>query len=156
MVRRPGASVPASRCIALHGVLVMGAVARVLLLSLVCPPAAVGQSDAVLDPHYAGPKAALRPIHDAVLAAMQPFGPFEAAPRKSYVSDRRSRQFRMVGPATDTRVEVGLNMKGVPGTDRLEALPAGQMCQHKVRVTAPAQVDAELVAWIRQAYDAAG
>jgi hypothetical protein len=62
----------------------------------------------------------------------------------------------MVGPATNTRVEVGLNMKGVPGTDRLEALPAGQMCQHKVRVTAPAQVDAELVAWIRQAYDAAG
>jgi hypothetical protein len=46
-------------------------------------------------------------------------------------------------------------MKGVAGTDRLEALPAGQMCQYKVRLTDPAQVDAELLGWIRQAYEAA-
>jgi hypothetical protein len=29
------------------------------------------------------------------------------------------------------------------------------MCQYKVRVSAPADVDAELIAWIRRAYDAA-
>lgn len=110
---------------------------------------------AVLDGLYVGPKAALRPIHDAILAGLQGFGPFEAAPKKTYVSYRRSRQFCMVGPATNTRVEVGLNMKGVAGTDRLEALPAGQMCQYKVRLTDPAQVDAELLGWIRQAYEAA-
>jgi hypothetical protein len=113
-------------------------------------------SAAVLDGLYAGTKAALRAIHDAILAGLQDFGPFEAAPKKTYVSYRRSRQFCMVGPATNTRVEVGLNMKGVAGTDRLEALPAGQMCQYKVRLTDPAQVDAELLGWIRQAYDAAG
>jgi hypothetical protein len=110
---------------------------------------------AVLDGLYVGPKAALRPIHDAILAGLQGFGPFEAAPKKTYVSYRRSRQFCMVGPATNSRVEVGLNMKGVAGTDRLEALPAGQMCQYKVRLTDPAQVDAELLGWIRQAYEAA-
>lgn len=120
------------------------------------PAAASSDSgDAVLDALYTGPKASLRAIHDAILAAMQPFGPFETAPKKTYVSYRRSKQFCMVGPATNSRVEVGLNMKGVAGTKRLEALPAGQMCQYKVRVTDPAQVDAELVAWIRQAYDAA-
>jgi len=32
----------------------------------------------------------------------------------------------------------------------------GGMCQFKVRVAAPSEVDAELVAWIRAAYDAAG
>lgn len=117
---------------------------------------AAGNDDAVLDVLYTGPKAALRPIHDAVLAAMQSFGAFEAAPKKTYVSYRRSKQFCMVGPATNTRVEVGLNMKGVAGTDRLEQLPAGQMCQYKVRVTDPSQVDAELLGWIRQAFDAAG
>ena len=31
----------------------------------------------------------------------------------------------------------------------------GQMCQYNVRLTAPDQVDAELVAWIRRAFDAA-
>jgi hypothetical protein len=44
----------------------------------------------------------------------------------------------------------------VPPTDRLEALPDGQMCQYRVRVTEASQVDAELLGWIRQAYDAAG
>lgn len=104
---------------------------------------------------YTGPKASLRPIHEAVLAAMQTMGPFETAPKKSYVSYRRRKQFCMVGPATNTRVDVGLNLKGLEATERLEALPAGQMCQYKVRLTDPAQVDRELMEWIRLAYDAA-
>lgn len=116
----------------------------------------INESTSALDSLYAGPKAALRPIHDVLLAAMQDFGSFEIAPKKSYVSYRRARQFCMVGPATNTRVEIGLNMKGVAGTDRLEALPPGQMCQYKVRLTDPSQVDAEVVAWIRHAYEAAG
>jgi hypothetical protein len=117
---------------------------------------APADAGAVLDGLYTGARSALRPIHDAVLAAMRAFGPFEEAPKKTDVSYRRAKQFRMVGPATNSRVEVGLNMKGLPATDRLEALPAGQMCQYKVRLTDASQVDAELIGWIRQAYDAAG
>ncbi len=90
-------------------------------------------ADAVLDEIYAGPKAAFRPIHDAIMQAVQKFGEFEVAPKKGYVSLRRKKQFAMVGPATNTRFEVGLNMKGVPGTDRLLAQPAGGMCQYKVK-----------------------
>jgi len=30
------------------------------------------------------------------------------------------------------------------------------MCRYKVRISAPAEVDDELVGWIRSAYDAAG
>ncbi len=41
-------------------------------------------------------------------------------------------------------------------TDRLIAMPPGGMCQFKVNVTEASQVDAELIAWIKQAYDAAG
>ncbi len=113
-------------------------------------------SDEVLGGLYTGAKAVLRPIHDALLTAMRTLGPFEEAPKKTYVSYRRAKQFCMVGPATNTRVDVSLNMKGVPATDRLEALPAGQMCQYKVRVTDVRQVDDELLGWIRIAYDAAG
>lgn len=112
--------------------------------------------DAALDALHVGAKATLRPIHEALLTAMRGFGRFEEAPKKSYVSYRRAKQFCTVGPATNSRVEVGLNMKGVPATDRLEARPAGQMCQYTVRVTEMAQVDAELTAWLRHAYEAAG
>jgi uncharacterized protein DUF5655/uncharacterized protein DUF4287 len=110
----------------------------------------------VLDAIYAGPKEPLRPIHDALMKEIDRFGAFEIAPKKGYVSLRRKKQFAMIGPATNTRVEVGLNMKGVKGTDRLAALPPGQMCQYKVKLTSPREVDKELVAWIRTAYDAAG
>ena len=104
----------------------------------------------------AGARAALRPIHDAVMAAIAKFGPFEEAPKKAYVSLRRQKPFAMVGPATNTRVEVGLNMKGVPGTDGLLELPPGGMCQYKVKLSQPGDVDAQLLGWIRQAYDSAG
>jgi hypothetical protein len=118
--------------------------------------AAAGQSaDEVLDEIYAGPKAALRPIHDALMARLSAFGDFDVAPKKGYVSLRRKKQFAMVGPATNTRVEVGLNMKDVAGSARLEAQKPGGMCQYKVKLTDASEVDDELVAWVRQAYEGA-
>ena len=111
--------------------------------------------DDVLDGIYAGPKAALRPVHDALVAEIRGFGPFDVAPKKGYVSLRRRKQFAMIGPATATQVEVGLNMKDVPATARLKAVPAGGMCQYKVRLGGVGEVDAELVTWLRRAYDSA-
>jgi hypothetical protein len=118
--------------------------------------AAAGRSgEAVLDEIYSGPKAALRPIHDRLMAAIATFGRFEIAPKKGYVSLRCRKQFAMIGPATNTRVEVGLNMKEVAATGRLVAVPPGGMCQYTVRLGEPGEVDAELVAWLRRAYAAA-
>jgi hypothetical protein len=117
------------------------------------PPAS---PDAAADALYTGPKADLRPVHDRVMAAVTGFGPFEIAPKKTYVSLRRKKQFAMVGPATKTQVEIGLNAKDLPAGGRLVALKPGGMCQYKVRLSEPDEVDAELVGWIRSAYDAAG
>lgn len=105
---------------------------------------------------YAGPKAALRPVHDAVMAQVKSLGEFEIAPKKTYLSLRRKKQFAMVGPATNTRVEVGLNLKNATATARLEAMPPKSMCTFKVKLTSPAQVDDELFGWLKQAFDEAG
>ena len=110
----------------------------------------------VLAEIYSGPKAALRPIHYAFMAEIGKFGEFEIAPKKGYVSLRRKKQFAMIGPGTKARVDIGINMKGVKGTDRLVELPPGGMCQYKVAVADAKEVDKELIAWIRQAFDAAG
>ena len=110
----------------------------------------------VLSVIYAGSKEPLRPIHDKLMTAINAFGPFEIAPKKGYLSLRRKKQFAMIGPATKTRVEVGINMKGVQPTARLIEQPAGGMCQYKVHVAAASEVDKELIAWIKQAYDSAG
>jgi hypothetical protein len=110
----------------------------------------------VLAEIYSGPKAALRPIHDAFMAGIAKFGEFEIAPKKGYVSLRRKKQFAMIGPGTKSRVDIGINMKGVKATDRLVELPPGGMCQYKVAVTDAKEVDKELIGWVRQAFDAAG
>lgn len=131
--------------------------ANTLVHTLKSDGAAQGlSSDAVLEGLYVGPRADLRAIHDTLLAALQKFGAFEEAPKKAYVSYRRKKQFAMIGPATKTQVEVGLNMKGVKATARLQELPPGGMCNYKVRVGAASEVDAELIGWIKTAYDASG
>lgn len=122
-------------------------------------PAASAKSaspDAAIDEIYTGAKAHFRPIQDKLMEAINKFGEFEIAPKKGYVSLRRKKQFAMIGPATNTRFEVGLNMKGVKATARLNALPPGGMCQYKVNLAEAKEVDKELIDWIKQAYESAG
>jgi Domain of unknown function (DUF5655)/Domain of unknown function (DUF4287) len=116
------------------------------------PPADVDPLAAL----YSGTKAGLRPLHDLVLSRIRAFGPFEEAPKKTYISLRRKKQFAMIGPATQGSVEIGLNAKDLPIHARLKAQPAGSMCQATTRISAAAEVDALLEGWLRQAFDAAG
>lgn len=110
----------------------------------------------VLSAIYSGPKAALRPIHDALMGRIQDFGEFEIVPKKGYVSLRRKKQFAMIGPATNARVEVGINAKELASDARLVAQPAGSMCNYVVKLTDASEVDEKLLAWIRAAFDGAG
>ena len=120
------------------------------------PVAAAPAEGDPLDAIYAGPKAALRPLHDAVMKAVAALGPCEEAPKKSYVSLRRTKQFAMVGPATKDSVEIGLNAKDLPPHTRLKVQPPGSMCQATTRISSVAEVDATLKGWLKRAYDAAG
>jgi hypothetical protein len=113
-------------------------------------------AETIIDEIYAGPKAALRPIHEALMAEIVTFGEFEILPKKGYVSLRRKKQFAMLGPATNTRVDVGINSKELAADARLLEQPKGSMCNYIVRVTDLAQVDAVLLGWLRSAYEGAG
>jgi hypothetical protein len=114
--------------------------------------------DDLVAAQYDGDKAALRPIYDKLIKALSAFGSdVEVAPKKTYVSLRRAKQFALVQPTTKTRIDVGINLKGVAPTARLEASGSfNAMVSHRVRVESAADVDRELVGWLRQAYDAAG
>ena len=111
----------------------------------------------LVDAQYAGPKAALRPIYDAIIEAVSGFGSdVEVAPKKAYVSLRRSKQFALVQPSTKTRIDVGINLKDEPVTSRLEASGSfNAMVSHRVRITDKRDVNAELRGWLKKAYDAA-
>lgn len=116
---------------------------------------AAGGTDLV-EAQYAGAKAGLRPFYDRLIARIEAFGPdVDVSPKKAYVSIRRSKQFAILQPSTASRLDVGINLKGVPAQGRLE--PSGSfnaMVSHRVRVEREGDVDGELVAWLKQAYDA--
>jgi hypothetical protein len=119
--------------------------------------AAAGKSgDEVLDEIYSGKKAHQRPIHERLMAAIETFGDFEIAPKKGYVSLRRKKQFAMLGPKTNDRFELGLNLKEEVDHPRVKAMPPGGMCHYVAALTSADEVDDGLVAVIRRAYDAAG
>ena len=103
--------------------------------------------------HYAGANARLRPAYEAVVAAVSGFGSdVELAPKKTYVSLRRRKQFGQVGPAAGY-LEISLNLPGRPATERLTK--ASGMVTHRVRINDAHGLDAELLGWLREAYDGA-
>jgi hypothetical protein len=103
---------------------------------------------------YAGEKAGLLPIYDALVAAARKFGgDVEVSPKKTYVSLRRNKQFALIQPTTKTRVDVGINLKGVSPKGRLEASGSfNAMVSHRVRVENAKEVDKELIGWLKDAY----
>jgi hypothetical protein len=114
-------------------------------------------SDDLVTAQYAGPKAALKPIYDALIACVKKFGSdVEVSPKKTYVSLRRSKQFALFQPSTATRLDVGINLKGVKPAGRLEASGSfNSMVSHRVRVESAKDVDKELEGWLKQAYESA-
>jgi hypothetical protein len=111
-------------------------------------------SNDLLAAQYAGAKAPLKPIHDELVAAAQALGDdVTVSIKKTSVSLRRSTQFALVEAPSAKRVDLGLNLRGTTPTDRLRA--AGGMCTHKVSLTDVAEVDDQVVAWLRDAYEQA-
>ena len=77
----------------------------------------------------------------------------EVAPKRTAVSLRRSKQFAVVEVPSAKRVQLGIQLKGDPVTDRL--LAGNAMCSHRVNLSEVGDVDDQVVAWLRAAYERA-
>jgi len=113
-------------------------------------------TDQVLDEIYMGAKAHMRPIHEKLMEEIHKLGEFEIVPKKGYVSLRRKKQFAMLGPKTNSRFEVGINARDLSKNARLLEQPKGSMCNYIVSLTDAQEVDSDLLAWIKSAYEGAG
>ena len=113
-----------------------------------------GPSDLVAD-QYAGAKAGLKPIYEAVVAFAQALGgDVELAPKKTSISLRRKKQFALITPATKSRIDLGLALKGNDAEGRLETYDA--MCSHRIRLEKVSDFDEEVKGWITEAYSRSG
>jgi hypothetical protein len=115
-------------------------------------PASAGDP---LDAIYAGPKAGLRAVHERLMADITTFGAFEVAPKIGYVSLRRAKQFAMLGPKNARQLRLGINLRVEVRHLLVTAEKPGGMCHWTALLETPDQVDAALVAVVRQAFDAA-
>jgi predicted transport protein len=113
--------------------------------------------DDLIEKQYKG-KEHLRPLYDQLLAEIRKFGDdVEVAPKNAYVSLRRKKQFAMFQPATKTRFEIGINLKGQQPAGKLEATTtANAMCSHKINIADINDIDKEIISWLKLAYDNAG
>jgi Domain of unknown function (DUF5655)/Domain of unknown function (DUF4287) len=139
-----------------HG-LAHGAAHRVSLLARQRDDADVAVPPDPAGALYAGVKAGLRPLHDALLGEIRALGAFDIAPKKGYLSLRRRKQFAMVQPST-SRIDLGLILPATtPATGRLEpAARFNPLFTHRVRITAVTDLDDELRGWLATAYALAG
>ena len=95
-----------------------------------------------------------KPIYDKLITEIQTYGKdIEVAPKNTYVSLRRNKQFATLNPATKTRFEIGINLKGQEPKGKLEAEKPNSMCSHKINITDIKDIDKEVFEWIRTAYD---
>lgn len=125
------------------------------LIALKAREADAGSSnpDDLIANQYKG-KEHFKSLYDQLLSDIQAFGnDITVAPKKAYVSLRRKKQFATLNPATKTRFEIGLNLKGQAPTGKLEAEKPNAMCSHKINLESPNDIDQEVMDWIKEAYE---
>lgn len=109
----------------------------------------------LVEAQYSGPKADLKPLHDAIAKYAATLGKDVGfAPKKTSHSLRRKKQFALITPATKTRIDLGLALKGETASGRLEAYNA--MCSHRVQLQSVSDFDDEVKTWMKEAYSRAG
>lgn len=117
----------------------------------------VDNKDELIENQYKG-KEHFRPLYDTIIEEVKKFGKdVEIAPKKASVSLRRKKQFALLQPATKTRFEIGINLKGQAPEGKLQANTASNaMCSHKINLAGKEELDREVLDWVRKAYEQAG
>lgn len=118
--------------------------------------ASAGNGEELIGKQYEG-KEHFKPMYERLIAEIRTFGKdIDIAPKKSYVSLRRKKQFAILNPATKKRFEIGVNLKGREPEGKLEAEKPNSMCSHKINLTTIEEIDGEVIGWLREAYHEAG
>lgn len=113
--------------------------------------------DDLIIKQYQG-KEHFKPVYEKLMEEIKKFGKdIEVAPKNAYVSLRRKKQFAILQPATKTRFEIGLNLKGEEPKGKLEGINTpNAMCSHKINLCGPNDINQEVIQWLKAAYESAG
>jgi predicted transport protein len=133
-----------------------GYASEIALKALGTDADSTANTDELIVSQYKG-KEHLKTFYDKLIAEIQKFdGEFEIAPKKTYVSLKRKKQFFILNPASKTRFEIGFNLKGVEPKGKLELEKPMAICSHKINLSDISEIDDEVMNWIKMAFNNAG
>jgi len=115
-----------------------------------------------IEKQLSGAKAHWRPTYESLLETVGGFGEVAVDPTDTYVSltkpkapGKPAAKFAIVAFTAD-RLDLGIKLKAAQAEGRFETAGSwNSMVTHRVRITDPAEIDTEVVDWLRRAYDAA-
>ncbi|TMD09068.1 MAG: hypothetical protein E6J01_02880 [Chloroflexi bacterium] len=119
------------------------------------PEFLLASADQLIEGQYAD-RPALRLILDVIVAHLPRLGKVTLQARKGYVSLLTPRRtFATVQPTTKRRVDLGLRLAKPKAVGRLARASSMGNSQVTARIplSAPEEVDDEVITWLRRAYD---
>jgi hypothetical protein len=121
------------------------------------PQAYLKAAEHYVEKMFAGPKASLRPIYDALLKAGLGIGKAaKACPCQTIVPLYRNHVFAQIKPTTQTRIDIGFALKDMKATGRL--IDTGGFAKkdritHRIPISSVNDIDDEVKHWLKVAYD---
>ena len=115
-------------------------------------------SEEKLDKLFSGKKDILRAAGEEIVAKVSKFGPdVVVSVGETYVNLMRGKKkFAILQPSSADRLGVGIKLKGVEPEGRFEAAGSwNSMVTHRLRISEHKETDAEIISWLKRAYDAA-
>ena len=107
---------------------------------------------------FSGKKTGLRPIYEQLLKVALALGKdVTVSPGKTIIPFYRHHVFAQVKPTTQTRVDLGLCLRGVKPAGRLVSTGGeakGDRITHRIGLSSVGEIDQEVRTWLRKAYDA--
>jgi hypothetical protein len=121
------------------------------------PDAYLKAAEGYVENMFAGSKAGLRPIYDALLKLGLGIGKeAKACPCQTIVPLYRNHVFAQIKPTTRTRIDFGFALGDLKGAGRL--IETGGFAKkdritHRIEITSLKDIDSEVKHWLKAAYD---
>jgi hypothetical protein len=121
------------------------------------PEAYLKAAEGYVEAMFAGPKAGLRPIYEALLTRGRALGTdVKICPCTTIVPFFRRHVFAQIKPATRTRVDLGYALKDIKPLGRLletGGFAKGDRITHRIPIGSVDEIDDEVKSWLKKAYD---
>jgi hypothetical protein len=121
------------------------------------PEAYLKTAEKYVEDMFAGSKAALKPIYDALLKLGKGLAKdVKACPGKTIVPLYRKHVFAQIKPSTRTRIDFGFALKDTKAQGRLidtGGFAKGDRITHRIEITSLTDIDDEVKHWLQVAYE---